>query len=782
MLPTTAAYAATGSMDIDGTTGVSLATDQSGTGWTWTAASATLTLNSSYTGEAIKINCASTETVNLVYTGNVTVASSSATASALTCDGWLNISGSGGTLSLSYTGGGYFGALTVNGDLIVNSGTVNAESSGTSDASRIAAAIRTYGLLTISGAASVTAQVTGANANGIASENNIVISTSGTVTANSTGSGYALYTPAWGSSVAISGGTVALTGSPANGPVSISGAMVTAKAADNTSLYLVTLSGKGPGEYVQTVTAPAGYNFSRLRHDSSGNLFFWLPAGPQTVTLETMSKTYTTTLTVATDHTTNTATLTPTSKTAISIAAIGGITPPAAGATPVTAVTETAQYTGVVISWKYGYNFLSSLSGTATFAPNTAYRAIILLTPKAGYTLINVAVNFFTVAGATTTYPISTEYAPSYIEATFPATGGGAPGSTVTGVTVSPATVEVQKGGTQLFSATVNGAGNPAQTVTWSVSGGTGTTNISSGGLLTVDANETATTLTVRATSDVDNTKYVEATVTLIPVITVHPQADMYAQGHRTAALTVTATSPDGGTLTFQWYRNLTDSNTGGIPIPGATESSYTPPTSEEGIVYYYAIVTNTLGGTVTGIFTSDPAGITVMIPPLPIIARRVTLDVSPHFLSDPPAGVSYVQSGRDLYITLTPKATLPAGHTPQVKTSRTTDEGGVTVTRNAAGAWTVRIVRIQQAVTVTITAAGASTSAAESVSLAQVWSHGHRLYIAASTSGEAYIYNVSGIRVKTVAVVAGATVSETLPAGVYIVALEGRRYKVAVK
>jgi hypothetical protein len=42
---------------------------------------------------------------------------------------------------------------------------------------------------------------------------------------------------------------------------------------------------------------------------------------------------------------------------------------------------------------------------------------------------------------------------------------------TVTAVTVSPATVSVPKGGTQSFSATVRGTGNPAQTVTWTLSG-----------------------------------------------------------------------------------------------------------------------------------------------------------------------------------------------------------------------------------------------------------------------------------------------------------------------
>jgi hypothetical protein len=61
----TPAFAATGTMDIGGTTVNDLTQDASGTGWTWTAATETLTLDNTYTGEAIAVNCASTDVVNL---------------------------------------------------------------------------------------------------------------------------------------------------------------------------------------------------------------------------------------------------------------------------------------------------------------------------------------------------------------------------------------------------------------------------------------------------------------------------------------------------------------------------------------------------------------------------------------------------------------------------------------------------------------------------------------------------------------------------------------------
>ena len=88
---------------------------------------------------------------------------------------------------------------------------------------------------------------------------------------------------------------------------------------------------------------------------------------------------------------------------------------------------------------------------------------------------------------------------------------------TVTDVTVTPSTVNVAKGGTQQFSVTVSGNNNPAQTVTWAISeaGKHANTTVSAAGLLTVASDESLTTITVMATSTVDNTKNGTATVTV---------------------------------------------------------------------------------------------------------------------------------------------------------------------------------------------------------------------------------------------------------------------------
>jgi hypothetical protein len=78
------------------------------------------------------------------------------------------------------------------------------------------------------------------------------------------------------------------------------------------------------------------------------------------------------------------------------------------------------------------------------------------------------------------------------------------------------------------------------------------------------------------------------------PAISVHPQDAAYLEGDSPAALSVEASSPDGGAISYQWYR-ATDSKGGGTAIDEATGTSYTPGAQAAGTHYYYALVTNTL-------------------------------------------------------------------------------------------------------------------------------------------------------------------------------------------
>jgi hypothetical protein len=62
------------------------------------------------------------------------------------------------------------------------------------------------------------------------------------------------------------------------------------------------------------------------------------------------------------------------------------------------------------------------------------------------------------------------------------------------------------------------------------------------------------------------------------------------------------------------------------------------------------------------------------------------------------------------------------------------------------------------------------------------VWAAGHTLYIAAATSGEARVFNLSGQLVRAVSHTAGETVKTILPQGLYIVTAEGSTCKVMIK
>jgi hypothetical protein len=112
-----------------------------------------------------------------------------------------------------------------------------------------------------------------------------------------------------------------------------------------------------------------------------------------------------------------------------------------------------------------------------------------------------------------------------------------------------------------------------------------------------------------------------------VPGITAHPQEAVYLKDTAAAALGVTATVSDGGTLSYQWYQNAENASTGGTAV-GTNEASYTPPTNTEGTWYYYVTVSNTIadnddGGVKTQSLSSNPAKIIVAasLPDLAAIA-----------------------------------------------------------------------------------------------------------------------------------------------------------------
>ncbi len=87
------------------------------------------------------------------------------------------------------------------------------------------------------------------------------------------------------------------------------------------------------------------------------------------------------------------------------------------------------------------------------------------------------------------------------------------------------------------------------------------------------------------------------------PKINTQPSSAAYATGSSANALSVDATlSEGGGSLSYIWYKNTTKSTEGATSV--ATTSTFTPPTSNIGVTYYYCAVTDN-NGTVNSKFAT---------------------------------------------------------------------------------------------------------------------------------------------------------------------------------
>ena len=260
-------------------------------------------------------------------------------------------------------------------------------------------------------------------------------------------------------------------------------------------------------------------------------------------------------------------------------------------------------------------------------------------------------------------------------------------------VTVSPAEAMVSRGGTQPFTATVNGDNDPSQEVVWSVSGGLLGTSIDSSGLLSVSAGEApGTVLTVTATSVAYNTRSGSAAATVsalvnaqTPIIINRLEGAAYVVGSGAAALNGSAYVNDGGELSYQWYRNDTDSSAGGVSlgaVNGAQTESYTPGTATAGTVYYYAAVTNTIadngdGGNKTATAYSNTAAVTV----------NAKVNAAAPNISRHPAGAAYIQGDVPYALTVEAEAADSGWLTYQWYSNNSNTNSGGTSLGSANGA-----------------------------------------------------------------------------------------------
>jgi len=131
-------------------------------------------------------------------------------------------------------------------------------------------------------------------------------------------------------------------------------------------------------------------------------------------------------------------------------------------------------------------------------------------------------------------------------------------------------------------------------------------TNNGDGGNKTASVRSYAVTLTVNARVNAQT-----------PNISNQPTGGTIKFGEVYDDLSVLAYVTDGGTLSYRWYSNTNQSNSGGTAITGATSATYIPPTNLEGTYYYFVEVTNTIfnngdGGTKIASIRSNAVTLTV--------------------------------------------------------------------------------------------------------------------------------------------------------------------------
>ncbi|MDI6032942.1 PKD domain-containing protein [Flavobacterium sp. LB2P84] len=212
-------------------------------------------------------------------------------------------------------------------------------------------------------------------------------------------------------------------------------------------------------------------------------------------------------------------------------------------------------------------------------------------------------------------------------------------------ITSAIASIVITAGATVTQQPTVSQnlcvGGTIASPLTVSYSGGTGipsyqwfsnTSNVNSGGTLISGATNSSYTPTAFSVAGVNyfyaiitlsgngcgpiTSNTAEVKVVADPTVTSQPLATQtLCQSVAPTDLSVTAAGDVSvGALSYQWYSNGTNSNSGGTLLPGATNTTFTPPTASVGTRYYYCEISqsglgcNTKSNVATVIVNLAPA------------------------------------------------------------------------------------------------------------------------------------------------------------------------------
>ena len=287
-------------------------------------------------------------------------------------------------------------------------------------------------------------------------------------------------------------------------------------------------------------------------------------------------------LTVAASETASTLTVTATSTADATKSASATVT---VTNTPVTTYVLTV--TGGTGGGNYAAN--ATVSITAGTAPTGKQFKNWTASPAVTFANANSASTTFTMPAEAVTVTANFEDIPA----------------TITGVSINPTTANVQKGTTRQFNATVSGTGSFVNTVSWTVTGGGAGTNINASGLLTVAAGETASALTVKATSTADTSKFANATVTVTstPVttyaltVTGGTGGGNYEAG---AQIKIIANAPAVGKVFDKW---VLTSGGGTLANASSPQTTYTMPANAATVTATYQ---NAPGTTYTITFNAN--------------------------------------------------------------------------------------------------------------------------------------------------------------------------------
>ena len=135
------------------------------------------------------------------------------------------------------------------------------------------------------------------------------------------------------------------------------------------------------------------------------------------------------------------------------------------------------------------------------------------------------------------------------------------------------------------------------------------------------------------------------------------PSVQDICVGGESEELIVTNTT-GAGNVTYEWFSNTVNTNTGGTPISGANSDTYTPPGPFDtvGIFYYYVVISDDAAGCFdipSGVYTINVQEQTAVVLPLSCNSCGVSnqsLD-SPLMVD----GVIYATTGQNIFMTQPP-------------------------------------------------------------------------------------------------------------------------------